>query len=244
MHSVPRGTAVRRRLFRGARRDRTRSALRRCRVRDSGRRRESARASQERAHALERRARGQRRVEVAALRGRQQLDGDDVRRILRHRRQAGARRARPSTRGPPGWPRSGSKSTLAGWRALLVLGDQRRRRHLRDHEAGVEARPRRQERRQAGERRIDQHGDPPLGDRADLADGERDHVGGEGRPARRGSCRPRAPRRLRRRPADCRRRRWPRSRASPRPGAAGRARRPSPAAGSAGNRGPARARRR
>ena len=47
---------------------------------------------------------------------------------------------------------------------------------------------------------------------------------------------------VRRRSADCRRRRWLPSPASPPPGAADRARRPSPAAGSAGNRGPARAR--
>ena len=38
----------------------------------------------------------------------------------------------------------------------------------------------RQERRQAGQRRIDQHGDAALGERADLADRQRDHVGGEG----------------------------------------------------------------
>ena len=30
-----------------------------------------------------------------------------------------------------------------------------------------------------GQRRIDQHGDAPLGERADLADRQRDHVGGE-----------------------------------------------------------------
>ena len=63
--------------------------------------------------------------------------------------------------------------------ALLVLGDERRRRHLRHHETGVEARPRRQERRQAGEGRVDQHGDAPLGERADLAHREREDVGRE-----------------------------------------------------------------
>ena len=62
----------------------------------------------------------------------------------------------------------------------LFSRDQRRRGHLRNHEAGVEARLRRQERRQAGQRRIDKHGDAPLGNRADLADRHRDHVGGEG----------------------------------------------------------------
>ena len=61
--------------------------------------------------------------------------------------------------------------------ALLVLGDQRRRRHLRDHEARIETRPRRQERRQARQGRIDQHGDAALGQRADLAQRQCDDVG-------------------------------------------------------------------
>ena len=39
---------------------------------------------------------------------------------------------------------------------------------------------RREERRQAGERGIHQHGHAPLGQRADLAQGHGDHVGGEG----------------------------------------------------------------
>ena len=45
---------------------------------------------------------------------------------------------------------------------------------------GVQARPRGQERRQAGQGRVDQHGGAPLGQRADLADRDGDHVGGEG----------------------------------------------------------------
>ena len=63
--------------------------------------------------------------------------------------------------------------------ALLVLRDESGRRHLGEHEARVEPRVRRQEGRQAAQRRIDQHGDPPLGERPDLAKRERDHVGGE-----------------------------------------------------------------
>ena len=64
--------------------------------------------------------------------------------------------------------------------AGLVLGDQRRRGHLSDHEPGVETGLRCQERWQAGQSRIDQKRDPSFGQRADLANRERDHVGGEG----------------------------------------------------------------
>ena len=198
--------------------------------------------AQQRARALERRARRQRRVEVAALRGGEQLDRDDVRGVLRHaaRRRARVRRHRDVIL-LVGRGRDRVDARRIG--ALLVLRDQRRGRHLRDHEAGVEPRLRREERRQAGQRRIDQHGDAPLGERADLADRQREHVGGE---RDRLGVEVAAGQRLaacRRRSADCRRRRSPRSRASRRPGAAGRAPRPSPAAGSAGNRGPARGRR-
>ena len=103
----------------------------------------------------------------------------DLRRGSRPSAAAAARRARPSTRGPPGWRRSGSNRRWPG-RALLVLGHQRRGRHLRDHEAGIKPGLRRQERRQARQRRVDQHGDAPLRERADLADRQRDHVGREG----------------------------------------------------------------
>ena len=64
--------------------------------------------------------------------------------------------------------------------ALLVFGHQRRRRHLRDHETGIETGLRRQESGQARQHRIDQHGDTALGDGADLAQRHGDHVGGEG----------------------------------------------------------------
>ena len=63
---------------------------------------------------------------------------------------------------------------------MLVLGDQRRRGHLGDHEPGVEPGLGREESRQAGQGRINQKRDPPLGERADLADRQRDRVGGEG----------------------------------------------------------------
>ena len=74
---------------------------------------------------------------------------------------------------------------------LLVLRDERRRRHLRDHEAGIQPRPRREEGRKPRQGRIDQHGDAALGERADLAKRQRDHVGREGDRLRRGNCRPR-----------------------------------------------------
>ena len=70
---------------------------------------------------------------------------------------------------------------------------------------------RRQERGQAATARVDQHGDAAFGERADLAQRQRDHVGGEGNRLAHGSCRPTAPRPSRRRSADCRTRRSPRS---------------------------------
>ena len=56
--------------------------------------------------------------------------------------------------------------------ALLVFRDERRRRDLRDHEPRVQPRLRREEGRQAGQRRVHQHGDAPLGERTDLAHGQ------------------------------------------------------------------------
>ncbi len=63
---------------------------------------------------------------------------------------------------------------------LLVLGDQGGRGDLRDHEARVQARPGREESRQARQGRVHQHGDAPFRDGADLAERQRDHVGREG----------------------------------------------------------------
>ena len=65
--------------------------------------------------------------------------------------------------------------------ALLVLGIERGRRHFGNHEAGVDAGLGGQKRRQAEiQRGIDQGGDPPLADRADLRQGQRNLVGGKG----------------------------------------------------------------
>ena len=66
-------------------------------------------------------------------------------------------------------------------RHLLVLRHQRGGGDFSDHQAGIQSRLLREECRQAeGQRRIDQQRDAALGDRADLADGDRDLVGGEG----------------------------------------------------------------
>ena len=134
--------------------------------------------AQARAHALERRAGRHRRMEVAALRRRDQLDRDDIRGILRHGGEPA--RAVRGHRHVVLLVGGGRNRVDAGRiRALLVLGDQRRGRHLRHHESGIETRLRRQKRRQPRQRGIDQHGDAPLGERADLAGRDRQDVGGK-----------------------------------------------------------------
>ena len=92
---------------------------------------------------------------------------------------AAARRGPPSRRGPPGWPRWGSNRRWPDRPAVLFSAT--RAAAVTCGIMNPEFRPGlgRQERRQAGERRIDQHGDPPLGQRADLAERDGDHVGGE-----------------------------------------------------------------
>ena len=75
-----------------------------------------------------------------------------------------------------------------GWRAVggarigevLVFAHQGRRCHFGNHQAGIQAWIRRQERRQVkGQRRIDHQGDASLGDRTDLRHRERDLIGGK-----------------------------------------------------------------
>ena len=73
----------------------------------------------------------------------------------------------------------GRLSTLAGCASDLFSRGQRRRRHVRDHEAAVEPRLGREERRQARHAGVDQHRDAALGDRADLGDRDRHRVGGQ-----------------------------------------------------------------
>ena len=186
----------------------------------------------------------QRRVEVAALRGGQQLDADDRGGVLGHRQQpARAVRRHRDVVLLVGRGRDRIDARRIG--ALLVLRHQRRGRHLRDHEAGVQpglrasgtpagpdsAGSTSMAMRRSASEPISQSASaimsaakatgsawklPP--DSASSVVGEDQRVVGDAV-------------RLDRR-------------ASRRPGAAGRAPRPSPAAGSAGSRGPARARRR
>ena len=74
----------------------------------------------------------------------------------------------------------GRLSTLAGCGEALVLRGERRRRHMGDHEAGIEAGLRHQEGRQAAHLGVGQHGDAALGQRADLGQRDGDGVGGHG----------------------------------------------------------------
>ena len=63
---------------------------------------------------------------------------------------------------------------------MLVFAHQGRRCHFGNHQAGVQARIRRQERRQVkGQGRIDHQGHAPLGDRTDLRHRKRDLVRGK-----------------------------------------------------------------
>ena len=185
----------------------------RDRARGSGRPADAARGRNARARssgALEVSGGGSRNLAAA-----QQLDADDIRwhsRPWQQRQARGMRRHRDMIL-LVGRGRDRIDARRMG--ALLVLGDERRGRHLREHEAGVQARLGRQERRQAGQRGIDQHRDAPLRQRADLADRERQRVGGERHrlgvevaARQRFACRGRS--------ADCPRRRWLRWPASPR----------------------------
>ena len=72
------------------------------------------------------------------------------------------------------------ESTLAGWARCLFSDTSAAAVTCGIMKPEFSPGSRRQERRQAGQRRVDQHGDAPLGERADLADRQRDHVGGEG----------------------------------------------------------------
>ena len=140
------------------------------------------------------RARGelaQRAQEFDALRGRQQLDAEDVRGVARSSAAAGARRRSPSTTWSSWLAEVGRLSTLAGCASDLFSRGQRRRGHVRDHEAAVEpgvggrgtaagARRRRRSASRCAARRSRR----PRRSRAPWRRRR-------GPPARRGSCRPR-----------------------------------------------------
>ena len=126
-------------------------------------------------------------------------------------------------------------------RERLVLRRERRRGHLRDHEAGIHAAVLDQKRRQARQVRVHHQRGAALRQRADLGDREREVVRGErdGLGVEIAAGQDLA--RCRRTRADCPRPRSLRSAGRPPRGASGRGTRPSPAAGSAGCTGPARA---
>ena len=74
----------------------------------------------------------------------------------------------------------GIESTLAGWARCLFSATSAAAVTCGIMKPELSPGLRRQERRQARQRRIDQHGDAPLGQRADLAERQRHDVGGEG----------------------------------------------------------------
>ena len=121
----------------------------------------------------------QRVAEVEALRRRQQFDRHDRGRVLRHVVQAP--RAMRRHRDVVFLVGAGRHGVDGGrMREHAVLGHQRRGRHLRDHEAGIEARLLHQERRQPAHLRIDEDRGAAFGDVADLAQRHRELIGGEG----------------------------------------------------------------
>src|SRR5688572_22876467 len=104
--------------------------------------------AQQRVSRLDRRRAAHRPQELDALRGRQQLDAEDVRRVLDHRQQParGERRHRHMV-----LLVRGRRQRIDACRVSqrLVLGGERGGGHVRDHESAVEPRLGRQERRQA-----------------------------------------------------------------------------------------------
>ena len=129
-------------------------------------------------HLAQFRGSGERRVKIDALRGGQQLDGDDGTRIGRHVEQ------------PPGGEgghahviflvgRRGQAVDAGRVGERLVLRGERGGGDVGHHEAGVEACFSDKEGRQAGERGVDQQSDAPLRQGADFRDGQRQCVGGQ-----------------------------------------------------------------
>ena len=79
----------------------------------------------------------ERPAQVDGLRRDEQLDGEAGPHVLHHRRALSAA-VMPIETWSSRPAEDGMESTLAGWAEHLVLGDQRRARHLGDHVAGVE----------------------------------------------------------------------------------------------------------
>ena len=116
--------------------------------------------------------------QVDTLRGSDEFDRHDARGVRRHRSQ--------STRGEG---RHADVVLLVGggrqridrrrMRERFVLGCERGRCHVRDHETGIHTAILDQERWKSGQVRIHHQRDPPLGQRADLGDRQREIVGCE-----------------------------------------------------------------
>ena len=118
-------------------------------------------------------------AEVDALRRGEQLNREHAARVLRHRSEPAGRKGRHAD--VIFLVRRGRQAVDRGRvRERLVLGGERSRGDLRDHEPGIESALAHQERGQLAQAVIDQHRDATLGERADLGDGERQVVGGKG----------------------------------------------------------------
>ena len=121
----------------------------------------------------------ERRVEIAALRGSDQLDADDAR-----------RRSRPCGQAPRAVRRHGDMVLLIGggrYRSrrlpdapVACSRTRGRGGHLRDHQARIDPGSGVRNAGKPDRARIDQQRDAPLGQRSDLTDGERQDVGREG----------------------------------------------------------------
>ncbi len=179
-----------------------------------------------------------RRVEADALGRGQQLDADDGGRVVAHVVQAP---------GGEGGHRDvvllvgrGRQAVHAGGMGQrLVLAGQRRGGDLGDHEAGIDAGIGDQEGGQAAHRRVGQQRRAPFGQCAPISAIASASVSAAIATGSAWKLPPDSTSPDRRTPAGCRWRHWPRCSARLPRGAWCRGRRPSPAAGSAGCRGPA-----
>ena len=80
-------------------------------------------------------------MKIACLGGRGKLDADDRQWRCPPSDRGAARHARPSIHDLPGSPRSAANRRRRDGRQRLVLGCERRSRHVRDHETRVHAWP-------------------------------------------------------------------------------------------------------
>ena len=139
-------------------------------------------------------ARPQRPVELQPLRGTEQLAGQHARRVGDDR--CGALRAAMGAHRDVvlAVGRGRDRIDAGRERQRLVLRHQRRRQHLHDHHARVQARVRRQEAGQAAQVGVDQVLDAPFADARQVGERRRRAGRPPGRSAGRGSCRRRSPR--------------------------------------------------